>query len=530
MKRVRDRSARCLVETLESRVLLSASFHFGAAAVPTGGTIVALADGADSRGSPDGAGAKARTETAPGAKPSPVAVSVSLAARAIGPTTVYLTWVASGSGIVSFEVLRNGQSLGTVDASARAAADRFADAGTGLVYTLKALDKNKALLATSTAAAATPVNAAITPGNAITVSNRFGDELVVAGSTGTDTITVSQSPAGDIVVNGLSYAAPANGMFIYSYGGADEITVDASVTLRLTIAAIDGAGTTITNSGVNTGIWMDSDDTLIGSCSSVHSVGSYFQRVSKAVGFDIVDPTPVVAGSVTFRVSASLWARGPVMDDVNQGYIGDCYYLASLAAFANSCPETLRDMAVDLGDGTYAVEFNRGGESTYVRVDGDMVLGGYEGFQNAQPNTRAGGTGAIWALVMEKAYAYFRAGANTYDSLSYGYMSEAYADLGFGDYEFLVKSQGSSAFYNTVMDALANDRPITLSTFGVGSTLVEGHVYTLVNTFIGARGVQYYTVRNPWGVSGASLENEFGYATLTYKQMLTSFNWCAIAV
>jgi hypothetical protein len=39
---------------------------------------------------------------------------------------------------------------------------------------------------------------------------------------------------------------------------------------------------------------------------------------------------------------------------------------------------------------------------------------------------------------------------------------------------------------------------------------------------------EYYVVRNPWGVSGAALENAEGYATLTYKQMLTSFNWCVI--
>jgi hypothetical protein len=35
--------------------------------------------------------------------------------------------------------------------------------------------------------------------------------------------------------------------------------------------------------------------------------------------------------------------------------------------------------------------------------------------------------------------------------------------------------------------------------------------------------VAHYVVRNPWGVSGDSLENSQGYATLTYSQMVANF-------
>ena len=86
--------------------------------------------------------------------------------------------------------------------------------------------------------------------------------------------------------------------------------------------------------------------------------------------------------------------------DVNQGYVGDCYFLASLAAFANQKPSLMTESAVDMGDGTFAVRFN----NTYVRVSNQLSVGGYGGYAYAHP----GSNNTIWAMVMEKAFCYFR--------------------------------------------------------------------------------------------------------------------------
>ena len=45
------------------------------------------------------------------------------------------------------------------------------------------------------------------------------------------------------------------------------------------------------------------------------------------------------------------------MNDIYQGSLSDCYFLAPLASLAYSEPQKLMNTAVDLGDGTYAFRF-----------------------------------------------------------------------------------------------------------------------------------------------------------------------------
>jgi len=127
----------------------------------------------------------------------------------------------------------------------------------------------------------------------------------------------------------------------------------------------------------------------------------------------------------------------------------------------------LTELAVDLGDGTYAVRFRAGGKDVYVRVDGEVPTGPYDGLGYAQP----GAQGAIWAPIMEKAYAFFRRGANTYASLDAGFMGSVLMDFGIAN---------DSASLNTVSDALVK----TLTT-----ALSSGHVVTMSTSATVASGV-----------------------------------------
>ena len=68
------------------------------------------------------------------------------------------------------------------------------------------------------------------------------------------------------------------------------------------------------------------------------------------------------------KVNASLFGTGPVAGDVNQGEIGDCYFLSSLAAFAGENPQKLVQSAVDMGDGTFTAQFMSNNKPTFVRV------------------------------------------------------------------------------------------------------------------------------------------------------------------
>jgi hypothetical protein len=132
-------------------------------------------------------------------------------------------------------------------------------------------------------------------------------------------------------------------------------------------------------------------------------------------------------------------------------------------------------------------------------------------------------------MVFEKAFAYFRTGANTYNSINSGFMGEVYTDLGVSSTVVFPGSDTASAFYNQISTALDNGEAVTFGTASDPANLVGDHAYTLISVSVDGNGVAHYTVRNPWGVSGDSMENSQGYATLTFAQMQANFYDGAVA-
>ena len=97
------------------------------------------------------------------------------------------------------------------------------------------------------------------------------------------------------------------------------------------------------------------------------------------------------------------------------------------------------------------------------------------------------------------------------------------AALGVNSTAFFPSSSTDSNFFNTISADLASGKEVTLATGKSAPNLVSGHAYTLVSAYKDASGVTHYVVRNPWGVSGDSLENGQGYATLTFAQLTANF-------
>lgn len=394
--------------------------------------------------------------------------------------------------------------------------DTSVQAGTTYQYRLAAASA-AGVSGYSASVSATPENLP-PPSYSVNISTRYGNELVIAGTSANDVILVSQ--AGSlltIVADGQSYlqAAPAAGLFIYGYGGNDTITVDASVTLRTTIESIAGTADTIVSLGSNVSAWIDNIDNYTGT-ASVHRVTNYYQSVTKAVGATLAQPTD--AGTLT-RVPGSLWGTGPRIEDINQGSVGDCYFLSSLGSLAFSTPSYARELAVDMGDGTYTVQFVRSGVANYVRVD-DQFPAGY--FNGGLKYAHPGASGAMWGAVIEKAYAFFRTGACTYASLASGWMSSALSDVGVAT-NSVSMAWSETYLFNTVTNKLAAGKAVTLATTNGAGAVVSSHAYSVVGTYTDAAGQKFFTLRNPWGMSGGSLENSAGYVNLTYAQLQLYF-------
>jgi hypothetical protein len=94
----------------------------------------------------------------------------------------------------------------------------------------------------------------------------------------------------------------------------------------------------------------------------------------------------------------------PAASDVNQGYIGDCYFMASLAEVAQQNPSAIENMIQSNGNGTYSVDFKINGADDYVTVNSQLSVMTNAGWANGSKLEFANGS-TLWAPLIEKAYA-----------------------------------------------------------------------------------------------------------------------------
>ena len=104
-------------------------------------------------------------------------------------------------------------------------------------------------------------------------------------------------------------------------------------------------------------------------------------------------------------------------DDVSQGALGDCWYIASLQAVARSNPKIIEEAITDNGNGTYTVRLYHDGKPVYVTVTGDQVEN-----ENGPEFAKSTDRKELWPNIMEKALASYEGsyGAIEKNSPSHG--------------------------------------------------------------------------------------------------------------
>ena len=282
------------------------------------------------------------------------------------------------------------------------------------------------------------------------VTTRRGDvtSVTVNARGGNDRVTADDSVRVPLVLKGDagddSLVGGAGKDRLYGGAGSDSLAGGAGDDVLVTL----GGGSEIDRLTGNSGrdnFWIDADgrDTTgdLSGSDLHHRVASFLtyrvasDNSTKATkvplalsGQDLPDPvaSKYVCGWKDFSGRPLFPARGPSEHDVEQNGIGDCYFLAPVASLAKVAPQYITDRMVDLGDGTYAVDFERDGGHHFVRVDGDLPVDAdghpyYAGL---------GRDGSIWGAVLEKAWAFFRKGVGTYDSINWGKVSEPYHAFG----------------------------------------------------------------------------------------------------
>jgi Ca2+-binding RTX toxin-like protein len=350
------------------------------------------------------------------------------------------------------------------------------------------------------------------------------------------------------------------------YGEAGNDTLYGSLDGRCWLSGGDGNDTLVsvgnaTNDALTGGtgsdsFWCDAPATETVSdltaaenaAGHVHRIGSYFgchidngttvQNLGapglSRNGMTLADPLKQSGDGgflANFSANPLFSSAGPARDDIDQGAVGDCYFVAALSAVADTNPDLIRQTVVDLGDGTYAVNFHGAlGTDVYVRVDADL-------WASAGTPTYAnfGAQNSMWVPIVEKAYAFYKNAKGNYGSINGGNgagWTPAQA-LGVGSSGFSTDSFATATLFlasmrqqwlagkaitvggpapflpGTVMSK--TDNP---STSADENTYRRGaHVYTLVSV---ASDLSSVTLRNPWSSDGGGSDSDpnDGYVTI----------------
>ncbi|MDX2241159.1 MAG: C2 family cysteine protease [Leptolyngbyaceae cyanobacterium bins.302] len=243
--------------------------------------------------------------------------------------------------------------------------------------------------------------------------------------------------------------------------------------------------------------------------------GSSASQMERLIGkWFLGNDRPVAAAGTTYRqVSGQLFQGGISVNDVNQGSLGDCYFIASLGAFANDRPSVIQNMFIDNGDGTFTVRFFKpDGSADYVTVDRFLPVNtstnrlnyagrDYEGLWNDANNE-------LWVALAEKAYAQVnqsgyidRGNVNTYAALESGWMAPVMQQItGVASSDRWITSMTSTELINLVNAATT---PITAGfVSGGGFGVVNSHAYT-ITSYNSATG--RFHLHNPWGDTHADV-------------------------
>ena len=368
---------------------------------------------------------------------------------------------------------------------------------------------------------------------ALTISGGPGDDRLRGGA-GADTLR------GDA---GNDHLSAGGGNDSLDGGGGNDVLV-----------SIGGAGDAdrLTGGGGSDHFWADSgstdriadttgDDTidLVNSFSTYRIARDDGSILTAPVplqlnGQDLADPIAARSTSKDFSDNPLFSRSGPSEHDIDQNGAADCYLMAALSSVARAAPERITRRVVDLGDGTFAVHFQRSGGHVYVRVDADLPVG-----PDGKPYYAGlGRDGSLWAAVVEKAWAFFRRGQGTYASTEYGRSKEAYDALGVADvrYEDDWRAFGSAAGMLGAIDGLlARENAVsfwTQKTLPADSELRVNHVLMVVRVVRNAAGVPVSLVlRDPYKTDrpGYADGADDGYLTVSAAEAaaaMKGLTWC----
>jgi hypothetical protein len=189
-------------------------------------------------------------------------------------------------------------------------------------------------------------------------------------------------------------------------------------------------------------------------------------------------------------------------DDINQGSLGNCYFLSAIAAISEF-PEMIYQIfrtKEKNSEGYYEVILFIDGEWQIVFVDDYFPVSKKTNtFAFAKPNGNE-----LWVILLEKVWAKINGG---YANIISGWPSDPLSALtGFAVEKIFHKSQNPIALWETIKLSDKNDYIMCTSTKNDKNIekygLIVNHAYTLVGAKeknYNGETIRLVNIRNPWG-------------------------------
>ena len=207
-------------------------------------------------------------------------------------------------------------------------------------------------------------------------------------------------------------------------------------------------------------------------------------------------------------------SSGPSYKDLEQGALGDCYFVSALGTIADASPQAIENMFLKNGDGTYTVRFFAAdGKADYVTVNTALPLSA----KGRLEYERLGTDNSLWLALAEKAYAEWdetgdagRGNVNAYENLAGGkslhvfeQTLDAYGQAQDEKWTSSATAAKSAALESDLINALGSPaNAVTISTINTlgdpdqATGLYPGHCYVVLGYNATQQTFQLY---NPWG-------------------------------
>jgi len=186
------------------------------------------------------------------------------------------------------------------------------------------------------------------------------------------------------------------------------------------------------------------------------------------------------------------------VNDIAQGLLGDCYFLASLSGLAEE-PQRVQSIIqtpVANKNGRYAVRFYLRGVPTVVTVDDRFPCYNYS---QCQPLFSKPKGKELWAILIEKAWAKL---FKSYSNVESGTVEEALEHLtGAPSFNFKVEKGSDDEIWARIKQADLKKYVIGASGRGGvqrSTGIVGNHAYTVISVHE-VEGHRLLKLRNPWG-------------------------------